>query len=464
MAENKVTENKRFDVVVIGGGPGGYSSAVRAAQLGLGVALVEKEAELGGICLNWGCIPTKALLRQAEMYRLFQRADEFGIQVDGLSFDWGQLIGRSRKVAAELAGGVAGLMRKNKVQVFKGRARLRPTGLIEIEGHEGCLEAGQTILATGSRPLGLPGIAIDGKRILSSRQAMNLPKQPKSLAIIGAGAIGVEFAYFFNAFGTQVTLLETAEQILPREDAEIAALLAEDLQQQGIAIETGVRVESVEGTRTCQVRYAGKSLRAEKVLMAVGVEGNCTDLGLEALGVQLQRGGIAIDGRMRTNIKGIYAIGDVAGPPQLAHVAAAQGIAAVEFAAGIERPEIDADAVPSCTYCQPQVASIGLNEAEAKSRGIEVKVGRFPFAASGKARAAGETQGLVKLVFGARYGEILGASIIGSEATELIAEVGLGLSLEATYEEFLQTMHAHPTLSEAVMEAAGAAFGEAINI
>ena len=460
-----------YDVVVIGGGPGGYTAAIRAAQLGLRAALVEKEEKLGGICLNWGCIPTKALLKQAELYRLFQRADEFGFTVGQVGFDWKKVIQRSRQVSERLSKGVEYLMKKNKVEVVHGRGRLLPGPKVEVRDGTvvNTLTARHVILATGSRPQTLPGVQLDGNQVITSREAMILAALPKSLAIIGAGAIGVEFAYFFNAFGTQVTLLEALPQILPREDEEVAGILTKSLAKQGIQIATGVQVSAVKtGAKEVEVRYRGKEgevvLKAEKVLMAVGVVGNTEDLGLEALGVKTVKGAVEVNERQETNVKGICAIGDVAGPPQLAHVAAAEAVAAVEFIAGHQRAPIDRGSIPFCTYCQPQVASMGLSEAQAKKAGHQVKVGRFPFSASGKALASGESEGLVKLVFDAKFGELLGASIIGAEATELIAELGLAKHLEATYEELIHTIHAHPTLSEGVMEAAGEAFGLALNL
>ncbi len=460
-----------YDVVVIGGGPGGYTAAIRAAQLGLRAALVEKEEKLGGICLNWGCIPTKALLKQAELYRLFQRADEFGFTVGQVGFDWKKVIQRSRQVSERLSKGVEYLMKKNKVEVVHGRGRLLPGPKVEVRDGTvvNTLTARHIILATGSRPQTLPGVQLDGNQVITSREAMILAALPKSLAIIGAGAIGVEFAYFFNAFGTQVTLLEALPQILPREDEEVAGILTKSLAKQGIQIATGVQVSAVKiGAKEVEVRYRGKEgevvLKAEKVLMAVGVVGNTEDLGLEALGVKTVKGAVEVNERQETNVKGICAIGDVAGPPQLAHVAAAEAVAAVEFIAGHQRAPIDRGSIPFCTYCQPQVASMGLSEAQAKKAGHQVKVGRFPFSASGKALASGESEGLVKLVFDAKFGELLGASIIGAEATELIAELGLAKHLEATYEELIHTIHAHPTLSEGVMEAAGEAFGLALNL
>ena len=475
-----------YDVAVIGGGPGGYTAAIRASQLGLKAAVVEAEPSLGGVCLNWGCIPTKALLKQAELYHLMQRADEFGLSASNIGFDWTKLIARSREISAGLAKGVGFLMKKNKVDVYAGRGKIAPGKKLVVQSAntEAPLEAKNILLATGGRPRSIPGVEIDGSSVVSSREAMVLKKQPKAIAIIGAGAIGAEFAYFFNAFGTEVHLFEAETQVLPREDEEVAHLLAKSLGEQGINVRTGVAVTSVaksksgvkvafkaggeaETTSSGEVstrEVSAREVSVDVVLMAVGVAGNTEGLGLEANGVRTRRGQIEVDGRMETNVKGIYAVGDVVGPPQLAHAAAAEGVAAAEFIAGKSRPEIDPEGIPSCTYCQPQVASVGLTEKSALEQGHEVKVGRFPFAASGKARASGETDGLVKLVFAEKYGELLGASIIGSEATELIAEVALGKQMEATWEELATTIHSHPTLSEAVMEAAGEAFGEALNI
>ena len=460
-----------YDVAIIGGGPGGYSAAIRARQLGLKTALIE-DAELGGTCLNWGCIPTKALLKQAEVYQLFLRAEEFGLRVAKPEVDWDAVIGRSRQVAAQLSKGVAYLMQKNQVEVFAGRGRLTPSRQVAVADAEGEvvaeLDAAHVVLATGSRPKSIPGVAFDGERIIASREAMVVAEPPASLAIIGAGAIGVEFAYFYRAFGSRVVLLEALPQVLPREDEEIAAGLAASLERQGIEVATGVRVEEVKRQkRRVALRYRvgeeEQTRRVDYVLVATGVAGNIEGLGLEALGIRTRDGAIVVDERMQTSAKGIYAIGDVAGPPLLAHAAAQEGIAAVEFIAGRNRPTLDPRQVPNCIYCQPQVASVGLSESQARQAGYDVKVGRFPFAASGKGQAAGETEGLVKLIFDVRYGELLGGAILGAEATELIAELTLALRLEATYEELLATVHAHPTLSEAVMEAAGQAFGEAIN-
>jgi dihydrolipoamide dehydrogenase len=464
-----------IDLVVIGGGPGGYSAAIRAAQLGMTTTVVEVEENLGGVCLNWGCIPTKALLRQAEVLRLLQRADDFGLRVDGeVGYDWSAVIERSRRVAGELAAGVAGLLKKHRITVLTGRGRLTPSRAVEVTtagDKKLTLRPRHVLLATGGRPRSLPGIDIDGERVISSREAMTLQARPESLVIIGAGAIGVEFASFYSAFDTRVTLLESEVQVLPREDAEIAQILSAALQRDGVIVRTGVQVTAVDTTarrRTATVKYNGADgpaeVKAERVLMAVGISGNTEDLGLEALGVRSARGCLSVDGRYATSARDIYAIGDLIGSPQLAHAAAAEGVAAVEFMAGRRTRPVDVATVPSCTYSHPQVASVGLTEAAAEAQGLEVKVGRFPLAASGRARASGEAEGIIKLVFGARYGDILGAAIVGPEATELIAEVGLAITLEATWEDLAHTVHAHPTLSEGVMEAAAAAFGEAINV
>src|SRR5262245_11538462 len=437
-------------------------------------ALVERD-RLGGICLNWGCIPTKALLKNAEMLNLFRKSEEFGISHDNLRFDFSKIIQRSRGVADKSEKGVAFLMKKNNVTTFMGSARLAGKGVVEI--HDGdqklkeTISAARILLATGARARALPGIAFDGKRVISSTEAMILKEVPKSLLIIGAGAIGVEFAYFYNALGTKVTLVEMMSRILPIEDHEVSDLLARSFKKNGIQILTESKVSSAKVTdegveATIQnVKNESSTLKAELVLMAVGVTGNVENLGLEQIGVKAEKGHIPVDGSFQTNVPGVYAIGDVIGPPWLAHVASAEAISAVEGIAGLkERMNVDYDNIPGCTYCQPQVASIGLTEQKAREKGHELKIGKFPFSASGKGRAIGETEGLVKLIFDAKYGELLGAHILGSEATEMIAELGIAKNLEATYEEILKTVHAHPTLSAAVMEAAAGAAGEAINI
>ena len=463
-----------FDLVVIGSGPGGYVAAIRASQLGMKTAIVERD-RLGGICLNWGCIPTKALLKNAELYRMFKKSEEFGISHDNLRFDFPKIIDRSRAVADKSEKGVGFLMKKNNVTVFSGTARLTDANSVEIIDDSGTVKdrarANRIVIATGARARSLPGIEFDGKRILSSTEAMVLKQAPKSIVIIGAGAIGVEFAYFYNSFGAAVTLVEMMPAILPIEDHEVSDQLARSFKKSGIKILTENKVTSLrstsEGIEATIQDSKGQSneLKAEFALMAVGVTGNVEGLGLEKLGVKVERGRIPVDSDFRTNIPSIYAIGDVIGAPWLAHVASAEAISAIEGMAKLEdRLRVVYESIPGCTYCQPQVASIGLTERKAREKGYQLKIGKFPFTASGKARAIGETEGFVKLIFDAKYGELLGAHLLGSEATEMIAELGLAKNLEATYQEILKTVHAHPTLSEAIMDAAGGAAGEAINL
>ncbi len=462
------------DLIVIGGGPGGYVAAIRAAQLGMQVALVERET-LGGVCLNWGCIPTKALLRNAELYRLMQRGAEFGLLCDNLRFDFSKIIARSRRVANRLAKGVAFLMRKNKIQVFQGHGRLAGAGVVAVQGApeapDATLRAPHIILATGARPRPLPGLPFDHPQVLSSTEALLLQDVPASLVIIGAGAVGVEFAYFYNTFGSHVTLIEMLPQILPQEDSEISELLQESLTKQGIKLLVHSRVESAELTPTgvqVQVQTADggqtETVEGSKVLVSTGVQGNIEELGLETASVQSAHGFIPVDAQCRTNVPGIYAVGDLNGPPCLAHVATAEAIATVETIAGHDSPGVNRQNIPACTYCQPQVASVGLTEQAALEAGRTIRVGRFPFMANGKALAIGEREGLVKVIFDADSDELLGAHILGSEATDLIAEVGIARTLETTHYEILKTVHAHPTLSEAIMEAVGNAYDEAIHI
>jgi dihydrolipoamide dehydrogenase len=465
-------EQHASDLVVVGGGPGGYVAAIRAAQLGMRVALVERDI-LGGICLNWGCIPTKALLRNAELYHLMQRGAEFGFQYDNLRFDFSTIIARSRQVAGRLAQGVEFLMRKNKIQVIRGAGRLAGAGVVTVQGANGAAEAtvraAHVMLATGARSRPLPGLPFDQTRVLSSTEAMLLQEVPERLIIIGAGAIGVEFAYFYNAFGSKVTLIEMLPQVLPLEDSEISGVLQKSLAKQGIDILVNSRVEGAQITgdgvqAQVQTPDGPRTVLGTKVLVAIGVQGNIEHLGLETAGVRSERGFIPVDAHCRTNVPGIYAIGDVNGPPCLAHVASAEGIATVEAIAGLDTPGVNRQNIPACTYCQPQVASVGLTEEAARQAGHNVRVGRFPFSASGKALAVGESEGLVKVIFDADSEELLGAHIIGAEATDLIAEVGIARTLETTHYEILKTVHAHPTLSEAVMEAVGNAFNEAIHL
>ncbi|MBI2879583.1 MAG: dihydrolipoyl dehydrogenase [Candidatus Rokubacteria bacterium] len=461
---------EKLDLVVIGSGPGGYVAAIRAAQLGLRVGVVEEDRP-GGICLNWGCIPTKALLRNAEVLRLFHRAEEFGIRVDNVRADFGAAIKRSRQVADRLSKGIEFLFRKNKITLYPGRGSLEGPTAVRVQGRDGvqALEAKAVILATGSVPKSLPGVAIDGERVISSNEAVRDEAAPGSLIIIGAGAVGVEFADVYAAYGVKVTLLEALPRLLPVEDEEISGLLAKGFANCGIDIRTGAKVMAVKpdkGGMTVEVEAEGKGerLTADRILMAVGRAAKVEGLGLDGLGVAMERGYIKVGRRMETSVPGLYAIGDVAGPPLLAHKASAEGVTAAEAIAGQSPRGVDYSTVPNCTYCHPQVASLGLTEAQAREQGQKVSVGRFPFQANGKALAMGEPEGLVKIVAEAGTGEILGVHILGAEATELIAEFGLGKTLEATVAELAHTIHAHPTMAEAIMEAALGALGRAIHL
>ncbi len=462
---------EKFDIAIIGGGPGGYVAGIRASQLGFKTVLIEKD-QVGGICLNWGCIPTKALLKSAELFNLIKRADEFGLKVENVSFEFKKIIQRSRQVAERLSRGVEFLLRKNNVVKISGFGFILKPNLIGVktEKDEIEVEANHIIIATGARPRKLPGIKVNGVRIITSKEAMLLEEPPKSMIIIGAGAIGVEFAYFYNSFGTKVTLIEMMESILPNEDREVTELLEKSFKKAGIEILTSTRViEAIGSGEGAEVKIQNKDgekiLKAEVALVAVGVQGNSDNIGLEDVGVEVEKTFIKVDKKTyRTNVDGIYAIGDVIGPPLLAHVASAEGIRCVENIAGVETLPIDYNNIPSCTYCIPQVASIGLTEQKAIELGYDIKVGRFPFRANGKALSIGETEGFVKVIFDAKYGEILGAHIIGPEATELIAEFGVARTLESTAFEIVKTVHAHPTLSETLMEASADALREAIHI
>lgn len=460
-----------YDIIIIGSGPGGYVAAIRAAQLKMKTALIERES-LGGVCLNWGCIPTKALLKSAEVFHEIKQAKSFGLKVDGASADFPAIIKRSRRVADTNSKGVEFLMKKNGIDVHYGAAQFKTSSIIEVAGKDGNtteLSAKHIIVATGGRPRSIPGIEIDGEQIISSKQAMNLEKQPDSLIVIGAGAIGVEFAHFYQTLGTKVTIVEMLDSLLPIEDKEVTEVLAKSFKKAGVKVFTSAKVEQVkkEGAQvevTISNAEGSQTLKADKALMAIGIQGNIERLNLEKIGVETDRSFIKVNEWYETAVKGIYAIGDIVGPPLLAHVASHEGIACVEKIAGLETHLVDYESVPGCTYCQPQVASIGLTEEKAKEAGFELKIGRFPYSASGKARAIGERDGLVKLIFDAKYGELLGAHIIGAEATELIAELGMAKALESTVTEIAKTMHAHPTLSEMIMEAAADAEGEAIHI
>ena len=456
----------KFDVAVVGTGPGGYVAAIRCAQLGLSVATVEDDRP-GGVCLNWGCIPTKALLRNAEVVNLLSHAADFGIRVSGFEASYAEAVQRSRRVADRMAKGVEFLFRKNKITLFPGRGTLRAKNVVEVKGTGGVetLEARAVILATGSEPKSLPGVAIDEKAVISSNGAVRSEAAPRSIAVIGAGAVGVEFADVYASYGVQVTLLEALPRVVPVEDEEVSKELARTFARRGITVKTGVKVAAVKpGGSGVVVDLGGEQVEVERVLMAVGRAAKVTGLGLETVGVQLERGFVKVSPHMETSVKGLYAIGDMAGAPLLAHKAMAEGVVAAEAIAGKSPRPVDYGNVPSCTYCRPQIASIGSTEARAREKGREVSVGRFPFTASGKAVALGETEGFVKVVADKATGEILGVHIIGPEATEIIHEFTLGRTLEATLEEIIHTIHAHPTLSESALEATLAALGQAIHI
>lgn len=461
-----------YDLVIIGSGPGGYVAAIRAAQKGLKTAVIERDA-LGGICLNWGCIPTKALLKSAEVMHTLQRAGEFGLSASGITFDFPAVIKRSREVADINSRGVDYLFKKNKIEHIRGQGALADEHLVRVTDESGKelkrVSARFIIVATGGRPRSFPGVDFDGKKIISSKEAMLLQQPPKEMLIIGAGAIGVEFAYFYNSFGTRVHLIEMMPNILPIEDVEISRLLERSFKKQGIQLYTNSRVEKLSKTRSGVKVLLSKGgqeteLSGNVALVAIGIRGNVEHIGLEALNIGTEKNSIQVNQYYQTSVPHIYAIGDVIGAPWLAHVASHEGIVAVDHMRGANPEPLNYHNVPGCTYCQPQVASIGFTEAAAKEQGYELKVGKFPFRASGKARAIGETDGMVKLVFDAKYGELLGAHILGPEATELIAELGIARALETTFHELQHTIHAHPTLSEAVMEAAADAIGEAIHI
>jgi dihydrolipoamide dehydrogenase len=457
---------RKFDVVVVGSGPGGYVAAIRAAQLGLSVAAVEDDRP-GGVCLNWGCIPTKALLRNAEVVHLIQNSERFGIKVDNVRPDYAEAVKRSRGVADRMAKGVEFLFRKNKITLVPGTGTLTSRTTVEVKGAAATetLEAGVVILATGSQPKSLPGVSIDEKVVISSNGAVRNETRPTSIVVIGAGAVGMEFADVYAAYGTQVTVLEALDRVLPLEDAEASTLVARLFGRRGITLKTGVTVSAVKpGGPGAIVETSEGRLEAEQVLMAVGRVARTVGVGLEALSVELERGFVKVSPTMETSVKGIYAVGDMAGPPLLAHKAMAEGVAAAEAIAGRHPHPIDYNNVPSCTYCRPQVASIGFSEAKARENGREIMVGKFPFTASGKAVALGDTDGFVKVVADKASGEILGVHIVGPEATEIIHEFAVGRTLEATVEEIMHTIHAHPTLSEAALEATLAALGQAIHI
>lgn len=466
-----------YDVIVVGSGPGGYPAAIRASQLGFKVAIIEKES-LGGICLNWGCIPTKALLKSAEVMQYAQHSTNYGINVSGAEHDFGAVIKRSRGVADKMSKGVQFLMKKNKIDVIMGFGKVLSKGKVEVtatDGKKQVVEGKYIILATGARARNLPNLPIDGKKIIGYREAMSLPTQPKSMIVVGSGAIGSEFAYFYNTLGTKITLVEFLPKIVPVEDDDISKELEKQFKKQGITVMTSSEVTSVDtkgnGVVAKVKTPTGEiTLEADILLSAVGIVANLEGLGLEENGIKTEKGKFVVDKYNQTTVPGIYAIGDCAPGQALAHVATKEGILAAEAIAYAEKkfahqPEpLDYGNVPGCTYCDPQVASIGLTEKQAKDAGYELKVGKFPFIASGKASAAGATDGFVKVIFDAKYGEFLGAHMIGYNVTELIAEVSVARKLETTWHEILGAIHPHPTMSEAVKEATAAAYGEAIDI
>jgi dihydrolipoamide dehydrogenase len=475
-----------YDVIIIGAGPGGYVTAIRAAQLGLKTAIVERE-HLGGICLNWGCIPTKALLRSAEIYHYMHNAKDYGLSCDNPSVDPAAVVKRSRGVSGRLNGGVGHLLKKNKVQVIWGEAKVSKPGEVVVSksskkamqpqhpepkgaAGEGTYKAKHIIVATGARPRALPGLEPDGEQVWTYFEAMVPPAMPKSLLVVGSGAIGIEFASFYNTMGVDVTVVEIMDQIMPVEDTEIARFAQKQLEKSGLKIMTSAKVAGLKKAKdgvTASIEDAkGKKseLKVEKVISAVGVVGNIENLGLEALGVKTDRGCVVIDGHGRTNVAGIYAIGDVAGPPMLAHKAEHEGVICVEKIAGLDAHPMDKNQIPGCTYCHPQVASVGLTEKRAKEAGYDIKVGRFPFLGNGKAIALGEDQGLVKTIFDKKTGQLLGAHMVGAEVTELIQGFVVAMGLETTEEDLMHTVFPHPTLSEMMHESVLDAYGRVIHM
>lgn len=474
-----------YDVLIIGAGPGGYVTAIRAAQLGLRTAVVERE-HLGGICLNWGCIPTKALLRTAEIFHYVRHAKDYGLVVEKAAYDASAVVKRSRAVSGRLNGGVGMLLKKNKVDVIWGEAAIAAVGQVKVAKPakaamqpqhpvpkgvlgEGTYKAKHIIVATGARPRVLPGLEPDGKLVWTYFEAMVPAEIPKSLLVVGSGAIGIEFASFFNSMGSDVTVVEIVDQILPVEDAEIAKVAQKQFEKMGIKIKTGAKVSALKKdgngvTATIEQGSARSEIKADRVISAVGVVGNIENLGLEALGVKTERGCIIADGFGRTNVPGIYAIGDVAGPPMLAHKAEHEGVVCVEKIKGLNAHPLVKEQIPGCTYCHPQVASVGLTEAKAKAAGHELKVGRFPFVGNGKAIALGEDQGLVKTIFDAKTGRLLGAHMVGAEVTELIQGFVIAMGLETTEEELINAIFPHPTLSETMHESVLDAYGRVIHM
>jgi dihydrolipoamide dehydrogenase len=461
----------KFDLIVLGSGPGGYVAAIRASQLGLKTAIVEAE-ELGGICLNWGCIPTKALLKSAQVFEYISHASDYGIQVSGAEADFGAMVKRSRGVADGMSKGVQFLMKKNKIEILSGWGKIQPGKKVEVADKDGkkiVYAADHIIIATGARARELPTLKIDNEKVIGYRKAMTLEKQPKSMVVVGSGAIGVEFAYFYNSIGTKVTIVEFMDRIVPVEDEEVSKALEKIYKKSGITVMTSSEVTKVDtkgaGCKvTVKTAKGEEVLECEVVLSAAGVVSNLENIGLEEVGILVDKGKIHVNDYYQTNMPGYYAIGDVVPGPALAHVASAEGIICVEKIAGHHPEPLDYGNIPGCTYCSPEIASVGMTEAKAKAAGYEVRIGKFPFSASGKASAAGAKDGFVKLVFDKKYGEILGAHLIGANVTEMIAEIVAIRKLETTGHELIKTVHPHPTMSEAIMEAAAAAYDEVIHL
>ena len=466
-----------YDVIVLGSGPGGYPAAIRASQLGLKVAIIEKES-LGGVCLNWGCIPTKALLKSSQVYEYLKHSNDYGIEATGVQHNFPAVIKRSRGVADKMSKGVQFLMRKNKIDVIMGFGKLKAKGQVEVtaaDNSKQIVEAKYIIIATGGRGKQLPNLPIDGKKIIGYREAMSLPEQPKSMIVVGSGAIGVEFAYFYNSMGTKVTVVEFLPRMVPVEDEEISKELEKQFKRQGITIMTNASVESVDTSGSplkakVKTQDGEITLEADIVLSAVGVVSNIENIGLEELGIKTEKGRVIVDKYGQTNVPSIYAIGDCSPGQALAHVASKEGINAAEHIGYTEKklnhaPEaMDYNNIPGCTYCSPEIASVGYTEKAAKDAGFEIKVGKFPFMASGKASASGATEGFVKVIYDAKYGEFLGAHMIGNNVTEMIAEVVTARKLETTAHEILNAVHPHPTMSEGLKEATAVAYGEATDI
>ena len=461
----------KFDIIVLGSGPGGYVTAIRASQLGLKTAIIEKES-LGGVCLNWGCIPTKALLKSAQVFNYLKHANDYGLTIENYDKDFDAVVNRSRNVAGTMSKGVQFLMKKNKIEVIMGHGTLKAGKKVTVtdeDGGETEYEANHVIIATGTRSRELPSLPQDGKKVIGYREAMTLPKQPKKLIVVGSGAIGVEFAYFYNAMGTEVTLVEYMPKIIPAEDDEISKLMERSFTKSGIKVMTSAEVTKVntsgKGVKVnIKTKDGEEKISADIVLSAVGIKTNIENIGLEELGIATDRDKILVDDFYQTNVQGYYAIGDVTSGQALAHVASAEGILCIEKIAGHHVEPIDYNNIPGCTYCFPEVASVGYTEQQAKEKGYEIKVGKFPFTASGKAQAGGHTDGFVKVIFDAKYGEWLGCHMIGAGVTDMIAEAVVGRKLETTGHEILKAVHPHPTMSEAVMEAVAAAYDEVIHV